>query len=157
MRDDPYLFEVGALALAFTDTPVSEYYLDYVRDAIQGEIEGIIPNSALIGTYHILRSVYNYSKEDAENVVSNITRSSRISWYGKIMLPQTKESLAVARRNSIDGWDGYYVEIARETGATILTIDDDFDDIPGVDSEILLDKDDFEALNNYLKEKGLVS
>lgn len=157
MNEERYLFDVSGLALALTDTPVSERYLEYVRKSIAGEVTGIIPNSVLIGTYHILRGVYNFSKADAERVITNLTDANRIQWYERISITQAEEGLKCARRYSIDGWDGYYVEIARETGATVLTTDDDFEDVDGINAEILLDDEDFERLNEYMASEGLIS
>lgn len=46
---DPYLFDVGVIALAHTGSPVRGAALQSVRDAIAGAIEAVVPYSALIG------------------------------------------------------------------------------------------------------------
>ena len=53
-RSGPYLFDVGVVALAHAETPVSESALSYVRDAITGEIDAIVPHSALFRTHIVL-------------------------------------------------------------------------------------------------------
>lgn len=65
MSDGPYLFDVGVIALAHAGTPVSEFALSYLRDAIMGAIEGVIPYAALVGAHHVLSSYYGFSSERA--------------------------------------------------------------------------------------------
>jgi hypothetical protein len=40
--EGPFLFDVGVVALAHGGTPVSEPALGYLRDAIAGEIDGLM-------------------------------------------------------------------------------------------------------------------
>lgn len=46
----PYLFDVGVIALAHTAAPGRNTALSYVRDAISGDIDAIVPYSAVFGT-----------------------------------------------------------------------------------------------------------
>ena len=57
-NDGSVLFDVGVIALAHAGTPVSEPALEYVREAIHGDLNAIVPYAAVIGAHHILRGVY---------------------------------------------------------------------------------------------------
>ena len=50
-HEGPYLFDVGAIALAHTDAPVRDAALSYVRRAIAGEIKAVVPYLALTDTH----------------------------------------------------------------------------------------------------------
>ncbi len=41
--DGPYLFNVGVIALAHTEALVRDAALSYVRDAITGNIDAVVP------------------------------------------------------------------------------------------------------------------
>lgn len=56
-----------------------------------------------------------------------------------------------ASEANIEGWDGYYAQVAVEEGVeTILTLDDDFRRIDGVSAEVILSSEEFATLNDYL-------
>jgi hypothetical protein len=42
----PYLFDVGVIALAHTAAPVRDAALSYVRNAIAGDIDVVVPYPA---------------------------------------------------------------------------------------------------------------
>ena len=42
--EGPYLFDVGVIALAHTNAPVRDAAFSYVRRAIAGEIEAVVPS-----------------------------------------------------------------------------------------------------------------
>jgi predicted nucleic acid-binding protein len=156
MSTDRYLFEVGALTIAFAGTPVSENALDYVRKGISGEISAVIPTTALLGTYHILRRRYNFPRNRAKNVVTNILDAHRIKWHSKVSVDELQNGLSSAQDHSIQGWDGYYSRIAQKYNATVLTIDSDFEDIPDVSCELVLTEDEMEELTEYMRNEGLI-
>jgi len=63
------------------------------------------------------------------------------------------QSLDVAGSNNIEAWDGYYAEVVKDTGADkILTLDDDFDDVDGVDFEVVLNQNEFEKLSDFIDQ-----
>lgn len=151
MSDGPYLFDVGLVALAHAGTPVSDRALSYVRDAISGEIDAIVPYPALIGAHHILTSVYGFSNDDASALMRRFTDARRIHWVGDVGEQLAREGFDIAAEENIDGWDGYYAAVARAEGAaTILTIDDDFDDLDGIDAEVVLSPSEFATLDDYV-------
>ncbi len=157
MNDGPLVYEVGPLTLAFTETPVSERFLEYVRKAVYGEVEAIIPNAAMIGAYHNLRRVYNFRRGDAANIVTNLTESKRIQWYSKISTSNLNEGLKHAHECSIEGWDGYFVDLTIDTGGTLLTIDTGIEELDRVASINPMDEEDYSRLNEYLKAEDLIS
>jgi hypothetical protein len=54
---------------------------------------------------------------------------------------------------NIDGWDGYYAQVAVAEGVnTVLTIDDDFERVDDFDTEIILSTEEFRELNAFLGE-----
>ena len=57
MSEGPYLFDVGVIALAHTDAPVRDAALSYVRRAMAGEIEAVVPYPALVGAHTVLTAV----------------------------------------------------------------------------------------------------
>lgn len=68
----PYLFDVGVIALAHTDTPVRDAALSYVRDAINGEIDAVVPYPALLGAHAVLTTYYGQVAMD-EGVQTVVT------------------------------------------------------------------------------------
>ena len=151
MSDGPYLFDVGVTALAHAGTPVSEPALSYVRQAITGDLEAIIPYTSVIGAQHVLSNVYGFSNTDSSRILQRFTEARRIHWYDDIGEQTVQKGLEIAANVNIEGWDGYYAHAARSEGAEkILTIDRDFERVDGIDVEIILTQSEFRSLNDYL-------
>ena len=147
----PYLFDAGVIALAHAGTPVSDTALSYVRQAIAGEIDAIVPYSALVGSHVVLSKYYKFSNMEAARLMQNFMDANQIHWYDGMSKDLIREGLQRASELNVNGWDGYYAEVARTEGAeTILTIDDDFEEVSGVTAEVILTLDEFETLTNYL-------
>lgn len=150
--DGPYLFDVSVIALAHAGTPVSDPALQYVRQALGGEISAVVPHAALIGAQHILRRVYRYSWDDAAQLIGNFRGGKRIYWYDSIPEPVFRDGLAVSGAENIDGWDGYYAAVARSEGVeTVLTLDDDFQRVDDVACEVILSDQQAQQLNTYIQ------
>lgn len=157
-RDETYLFDVGPIALAHAATPVSEVALEYVREAIQGRMRAIIPHPAVIGAHHILRNVYRIKNETASDLMMNLLSAKSIEWFKNISESMIRRGLETAGIYNIQGWDGYYASIAKETDTdVVLTIDkDDFDTLPFVETEPVLNNEQMAELNSFLDElKGV--
>lgn len=151
MSDGPYLFDVGVTALAHAGTPVSEPALSYVRRAIGGEIDAIVPYASLVGAHRVLTAVYGLPNDEASGLMRRFMDAGRVHWYDELAEETVRTGFDIAGEANVDGWDGYYARVAREEGAeTILTIDDDFDRIDGVTAEVILTPDEFAELNEYL-------
>jgi predicted nucleic acid-binding protein len=151
MSDGPYLFDVGVTALAHAGTPVSDGALSYVQKAIAGEIDAIVPYASLIGAHHILSSVYGFSNGEASALMQRFMDAKRVHWDEELPEETVRSGFERASKSNIDGWDGYYAQVAIEEGAqTILTIDDDFDELDGISAEVVLSSEEFDALNEYL-------
>ncbi|MFC4246402.1 type II toxin-antitoxin system VapC family toxin [Natribaculum luteum] len=150
--DGPYLFDVGVIALAHAGTPVSESALTYVRDAIRGEIDGVIPYPALVDAHHVLSSYYGFSNERASDLMENLMDAKRIHWHDEMPESLVRSGFTLSSELNVEGWDGYYAQVAlAESVETILTLDDDFEDVDGVATEVVLTPDEFATLNDYLE------
>lgn len=151
MSGGPYLFDVSLIALAHAKTPVSESALQYVRRAVTGKIDAVVPHSALIGAQHTLRGVYRFSNDDASRLMIQFRDARRIHWYEGIPEKILRDGLDIAGAENVDGWDGYYGAVAQDQGIkTILTLDSDFERVDGVTCEVVLDSEQFEELNEYI-------
>jgi len=149
--DGPYLFDVGVIALAHTDAPVRDAALSYVRDAITGEIDAVVPYPALFGAHTVLTTYYGYSNTDASRLLQNFMDAKRIQWYDGMTKTVVRNGLSQASELNIGGWDGYYTQVAIEEGVnTVLTIDDDFERCDMFDTEIILSPDEYTELNSFL-------
>lgn len=147
----PYLFDVGVIALAHTEAPVRETALSYVRDAITGEIEAVVPYPALLGAHTVLTTYYGRSNADASRLLQNFMDAKRIHWYGRMSEDIVRGGFSRAGDANVDGWDGYYAQIASSEGVnTVLTLDDDFERFDAFDTEVILSPDEFDELNRYL-------
>lgn len=152
MTGGPYLFDVSLIALAHAGTPVSDPALRYVRRAVNGEIDAVVPHAALIGAHHTLRNVYRFSNAEASRLVARFRDARRIHWYEGLPEDRLRDGLSLAGVANIDGWDGYYGAVARAEGVeTVLTLDADFERVDGVACEVILDAGQFEALNEYVE------
>lgn len=154
MSDDsgPYLFDVGVIALAHAETPVQENALGYVRDAVAGEIDAIVPRTAVLGAHHVLRNHLGYSNREAAQLLQNFLRAKRIHWYDGVSEALVHESLSHAGDANVEGWDGYYAQVAIAEGVnTVLKIDDDFERFDAFDTEIILSPAEFTELNRFLE------
>lgn len=152
MSDGPYLFDVGVTALAHAGTPVSETPLSYVRRAISGDIDAVVPYASLVGAHHVLTSVYGFSNEEASGLMRRFMDANRVHWYDEIGEQTLRTGFEYAGEANIEGWDGYYAQVALEEGVeTILTLDDDFQRIDGVSTEIVLSQSEFAELNAFLE------
>lgn len=149
--DGPYLFDVGVIALAHAATPVQENALGYVREAIAGDIEAIVPRAAVLGAHHVLRNHLGYSNREASRLLRNFLRASRIHWHDGLSESLVGDGLSRAGESNVEGWDGYYAQVAIEEGAnTVLTIDDDFERFSQFRTEVILSPDEFSQLNRFL-------
>lgn len=152
MSEGPYLFDVGVTALAHAKTPVSDAALDYVRRAINGEIDAVVPYVSLFGAHHVLVNYYGFSAANASRVLQNFMSATEIHWYDRAAEETVGSAFALASEANIDGWDGYYAQVAREEGVnTVVTLDADFERIDDVDAEIVLSAEQYARLNEFLE------
>lgn len=148
----PYLFDVGVIALAHTETPVRDAALSYVRDAIAGDIEAVVPYPALFGAHAVLTTYYGHSNAEASRLLRNFMDARRIHWYDEMPQGVVRDAFSQATETNVDGWDGYYAQVAIDEGVnTVLTIDDDFDRFDAFDTEVILSPDEFSELNRFLE------
>lgn len=151
MSDGPYLFDVGVTALAHAETPVSDTALSYVQGAITGEMDAIVPYASLIGAHNVLSSYYGFSNEKASRLMQNFMDAKRIHWYEGMPENIVRAGFTQASELNIDGWDGYYAQVALDEGVKqILTLDDDFDRVDGITADVILSPEEFARLNDYL-------
>ena len=150
--DGPYLFDVGVIALAHTATPVRETALSYVRAAIAGDIDAIVPYPALFGAHTVLTTYYGRSNEDASRLLQNFMDARRIHWHDEMPENVVWSGLTQASDTNVGGWGGYYAQVAIDEGVnTVLTIDDDFERFDAFNTEIILSLDEFRELNRFLR------
>jgi len=147
----PYLFDVGVIALAHTEAPVREAALSYVREAIVGEIEAVVPYPVVFGAHTVLTTYYGRSNSEAARLLGNFMDASQIRWYGRLSEDTVRAALMRASKANIGGWDGYYAQIAVAEGVnTVLTVDDDFERFDEFETEIILSTEQFRELNAFL-------
>jgi predicted nucleic acid-binding protein len=148
----PYLFDVGVIALAQTDAPARDAALSYVRDAIAGEIDAVVPYPALFGAHTVLTTYYGRTNAEASKLLRNLVDSKRIHWHDRTGGVTVRDALERARTANVGGWDGYYAQVAIDEGVnTVLTLDDDFERFDAFATEVVLSSDQFEKLNEYLE------
>lgn len=151
MSKGPYLFDVGVTALAHSDAPVREAALSYVRDAITGDIDAVVPYSSVLGAHHVLTGYYELSTVEASRRLGNFIGAERVHWYSSVDESAVRQGLMLAHANNIGAWDGYYATVARSEGIeTVLTVDDDFNRVTGLTAEVILTDEEFAELNEYL-------
>jgi predicted nucleic acid-binding protein len=151
MSDGPYLFDVGVVALAHAGTPVSETALSYVTDAIEGTIDAVVPYPALFGAHVVLTNYYGFSNADASRLMENFADASRVHWYDEVPESTVRAGFDLAADHNIGGWDGYYARVAIEEGVkTILTLDDDFEDVDDLTANVVLSPEEFDTLNEHI-------
>lgn len=149
--DGPYLFDVGVIALAHTTAPVRDVALSYVREAIAGEIDAVVPYPALFGAHTVLTTYYGYSNADASRLLQNFLDAKRIHWYDRMPEAVVRGGFSQASEGNVDAWDGYYAQVAIDEGVkTVLTIDDDFERFDAFDTEVILSPEEFAELNRFL-------
>jgi len=62
-----------------------------------------------------------------------------------------RDGFSRAADTNIDGWDGYYIQVAIEKGVeTVVTIDDDFEQVAGIEANLILSPEEFATLYGYL-------
>jgi predicted nucleic acid-binding protein len=148
---DPYLFDVGVIALAHTQAPGRDAALSYIREAVAGEIDAIVPYPAVLGAHNVLTTYYGRSNEDASRLLQNFMDSKRIHWAERISEDTVRDGFDQAQTANIGGWDGYYAQIAIEEGVnTVLTLDDDFERFDEFTTEVILSPEEFRKLNEFL-------
>lgn len=148
----PYLFDVGVIALAHTESPVRGAALGYVQDAITGKIDAVVPYPALLGAHAVLTTCYGHSNSDASRLLGNFMDAKRVHWYDGISEDVVREGFSRARDTNVGGWDGYYAQVAIDEGVrTVLTIDRDFERFDAFETELILSPAEFSELNRFLK------
>ena len=147
----PYLLDVGVIALAHTEAPVRDAALSYVRDAITGDIDAVVPYPALFGAHAVLTTYYGRSNPEASRLMTNFMDASRIHWYDRTPSDVVREGFTRAAEANVNRWDGYYAQVAVDEGvSTVLTIDDDFERFDAFETDVILTSEEFERLNRYL-------
>ena len=137
MSDGPYLFDVGVVALAHSDAPVRDTPLSYVKRAIAGEIDAVVPYASVVGAHNALTTYYGLSNAPASRLMENFLDAGEIHWYDGMSERLLRDGFDLAREQNVGGWDGYYGQVALSEGVeTILTIDDDFEGLDGVEAEV---------------------
>jgi len=150
--EGPYLFDVGVIALAHTAAPVRDAALSYVRDAIAGDIDAVVPYPAVLEAHTVLTTYYGRSNADASRLLQNFLDAKRIHWYDGIPEDVVRSGLSRSSETNVGGWDGYYAQVAIEEGVeTVLTIDDDFERFELFDTEVILSHEEFRELNTFLE------
>ncbi len=150
--DGPYLFDVGVIALAHTETPVRDAALSYIRDAIAGEITAVVPYPALLGAHTVLTTYYRHTNRDASRLLENFMDATRIQWYEGMPADVVRGGLSHSANANVNGWDGYYAQVAIAEGVnTVVTIDNDFKRFDEFDTEIILSPEEFSELNRFLE------
>jgi len=151
--NDPYLFDVGVIALAHTEAPGHDTALSYLRDAIAGRADAVVPYPALFGAHNVLTTYYGRSNGDASRLLGNFMDAKRIHWYDRMPESLVRDGFDRARAANVGGWDGYYAQIAIDEGVnTVLTIDDDFERFDAFSTEVVLSPEEFRALNEFLAD-----
>lgn len=147
----PYLFDVGVVALAHTDAPGRDTALSYVRDAIAGDIAAVVPYPALFGAHAVLTTHYGRSNADASRLLENFMDATRVHWSDEMAAEAVRGGLARARTANVDGWDGYYAQVAADEGVkTLLTLDDDFERFDAFATDVILSPEEFRELDRFL-------
>jgi len=147
----PYLFDVGVIALAHTVAPVRDSALSYVKKAIAGDIDAVVPYPALFGAHTVLTTYYGRSNAEAASLIQNFMDAKRIHWYDKMPEDVVWGGLSQASEANVGGWDGYYAQVAIDEGVnTVLTLDDDFQQFDAFDAEVILSPSEFSELNTFL-------
>ena len=148
----PYLFDVGVVALAHSTAPVRDAALNIVRDAIAGDIDAVVPYPALFGAHHVLTAYFGCSNSTASRRLQNFMDAKRIHWYDRMPETVVRDGFSQASEANVEGWDGYYAQVAIEQGVnTVLTIDDDFERFDAFSTEVILSPEEFTALNQFLE------
>jgi predicted nucleic acid-binding protein len=148
----PYLFDVGVIALAHTEAPVRDAALSYVRDAITGDIDAVVPYPAVLGAHTVLTTYYGRTNAEASRLLENFMDAKRIHWHDRITEDAVRHALGNARTANVDSWDGYYAQVAIDEGVnTVLTLDDDFERFGAFATEVILSPGDFSELNAFLE------
>lgn len=148
--DGPYLFDVGVTALAHSSAPLRDVALSYVRRAVAGEIDAIVPYASVVGAHNALTNYYGLSNQHASRLMTNFMDAKRIRWSDGMAEPLVRDGIVLAGEANIGGWDGYYAQIALDEGVeTILTLDADFERIDGVSTNVILTPDRFSALSDF--------
>ncbi|WP_157573465.1 hypothetical protein [Haloplanus natans] len=82
--------------------------LSYVKDAIEGTIDAVVPYPALFGSHMVLTNSYAFSNADASRLMENFADASRVHWYDEMTESTVRAAFDPAADHNIDGWDGYY-------------------------------------------------
>ena len=131
---------------------MSDTALSYVRRAIAGEIEAVVPYPALFGAHTVLTTYYGRSNAEASQLLGNFVDAKRIHWYDRTDEATVRDAFNRARTANVGGWDGFYAQVAIDEGVnTVLTLDDDFERFDAFATEVILSPDQFEELNEYLE------
>lgn len=150
-RGGTYLFDVGVVALAHADTPVSGRALSYLRDAIRGDIDAIVPYPVVFGAHVVLTNYYGFSTGAVTEMMLNFMDSERIHWQEDMSEAVVRSALGRASALHIDAWDGYYGDVALTAEVTtVLTLDETLDSVAGVSTEVILSPAEFAILNDFL-------
>lgn len=148
----PYLLDVGVVALAHSTAPVRDSALTIVRDAIAGDIDAVVPYAALIGAHHVLTRQFRCSNAVASRRLRNFMDAKRIHWYDRMPENVVRDGFARSSEANVDGWDGYYAQVAIDEGVnTVLTVDDDFERFDAFTTEVILSPDEFAELDRFLE------
>lgn len=60
---------------------MSDAALSYVREAIAGDIDAVVPYPALFGAHIVLSNYYGFSNEAASRQMQNFMDAKCIHWY----------------------------------------------------------------------------
>ncbi len=126
------IVDVGVLVIAHFDNPAKKSALTFLKKVLLGETHVMIPNTALISSYHVLTRYLKVLKLEAKNNLSNTAQIHSNAFYSDISTDTVLQAFDYAVSYNIESWDGYYIALAKENGiSTIYSIDKDFEKVHG--------------------------
>ena len=110
--------------------------------------------TAFIGAYHILTRYLRVNRDEAKQELLKTLSFDLEIFYHDVTRDEVIESLVLASEFSVEGWDGYLINVARrfETN-NIYTIDRRLAKVPSVNVIIPISEKVLRAYHNWVKER----
>ncbi|MEX2707010.1 MAG: type II toxin-antitoxin system VapC family toxin [Candidatus Freyrarchaeum guaymaensis] len=146
--------DVGLIVLSHCENPAKGEALDFLEKVLLGEQYCIIPLAAFIGAYHILTRYLRVNRDGAKQELLKTLSFDLEIFYHDVTRDEVIESLVLASEFSVEGWDGYLINVARrfETN-NIYTIDRRLVKVPSVNVIIPISEKVLRAYHIWVKER----
>lgn len=119
------IIDVGIIIVAHFNNPIQKDMIEFLKPVLNWKNPLLIPNTTILGAFHILTSYLRVSRVDAKKALLETFTTDSPCFVSDIRKSVVVEALEQATCYKIESWDGYLIALAKSVGTNIIyTLDE---------------------------------